>query len=54
MAEIRVHSAAWPSGEEWKRREAKNEADRKIDKVELKRHTLPRREERARKIEKLL
>lgn len=54
MAEIDIRSAVWPSGERWERREAKKETDSETDEVELERHTLPRREKRHRKIEKLL
>lgn len=54
MAEIDIRSAVWPSGERWERREAKKETDSETDKMEPKRHTLPRREKRHRKIEKLL
>lgn len=37
LDEIYIHSAAWPSGERWERREATKERDSVTDKVELER-----------------
>lgn len=44
LAKTYTHSAIWPSGERWERREATKEKDSETDKVELERHT-PKREE---------